>query len=178
MPEFWVNGETQHMLCRYALQKERGTFREGLSYDTAICYCYMLWASHRDIKLVGITGWLVVKKEIAVTNIYRNHWGNETTAFKWLTLQHSSVTSQTHQSRCIVTMTLQAFIGPRPLFQFLDSIHNRHDSLDGGSAHRKASAYTQNNTRQSKRTQYRHQCLDWGSNPRSQRSSERRQFMP
>jgi hypothetical protein len=31
---------------------------------------------------------------------------------------------------------------------------------------------------QNKRTQYRHTCLEWDSNPRSQRSSERRQFMP
>jgi hypothetical protein len=30
---------------------------------------------------------------------------------------------------------------------------------------------------QNKRTQYRHLCLEWDSNPRSQRSSERRQFM-
>jgi hypothetical protein len=31
---------------------------------------------------------------------------------------------------------------------------------------------------QNKRTQYRHPCLDWNSNPWLQRSSERRQFMP
>jgi hypothetical protein len=31
---------------------------------------------------------------------------------------------------------------------------------------------------QNKRTQYRHPCLQWDSNPRSQRSSERSQFMP
>jgi hypothetical protein len=43
-------------------------------------------------------------------------------------------------------MTLQPFVGPWPLFQFLDPIHSRQDSLDGGSAHRKAGIYTQNNT--------------------------------
>jgi hypothetical protein len=31
---------------------------------------------------------------------------------------------------------------------------------------------------QNKRTQYRHPCLEWDSNTGSQRSSERRQFMP
>jgi hypothetical protein len=31
-------------------------------------------------------------------------------------------------------------------FQFLNPIHNRKDSLDGGSARGKASTYTQNNT--------------------------------
>jgi hypothetical protein len=31
-------------------------------------------------------------------------------------------------------------------FQFLNPIHSRWDSLDGGSAHRKAVTYTQNNT--------------------------------
>jgi hypothetical protein len=34
------------------------------------------------------------------------------------------------------------FVGLWPLFQFLIPIHSRYDSLDGGSAHRKASAYT------------------------------------
>jgi hypothetical protein len=42
---------------------------------------------------------------------------------------------------------LQSF-GPWPLFQFLSPIRSRYDSLDGGSARRKAATYTQN-----KRTQ-------------------------
>jgi fatty acid desaturase len=40
-------------------------------------------------------------------------------------------------------------------------------------AHRTTTTQTQ-----SKRTQYRHPCLEWDSNPGSQRLSERRQFMP
>jgi hypothetical protein len=43
-------------------------------------------------------------------------------------------------------MALELFVGPWPLFQFLDPIHSRQDSLDGGSAHRKAATYKQNNT--------------------------------
>jgi hypothetical protein len=39
------------------------------------------------------------------------------------------------------------FLGPWPLFQFLDPIHNQQGYLDGGSARRKAAAYTQNNTK-------------------------------
>jgi hypothetical protein len=42
----------------------------------------------------------------------------------------------------IIIMLLQPFVGPWPLFQFLDP----QDSLDGGSVHRKAATYTQNNT--------------------------------
>jgi hypothetical protein len=42
--------------------------------------------------------------------------------------------------------TLQSFVGPWLLFQFLDCIHRRYDALDEGSARRKASTYTQNNT--------------------------------
>jgi hypothetical protein len=45
-----------------------------------------------------------------------------------------------------ITMALQPFVGSWPLFQFLDPIHSRQDSLDGGSARREASTYTQNNT--------------------------------
>jgi hypothetical protein len=40
----------------------------------------------------------------------------------------------------IIIMALQPFVGPWPLFKFLDPIHTR------GSPRRKASAYTQNNT--------------------------------
>jgi hypothetical protein len=50
--------------------------------------------------------------------------------------------------------------------------------LDGGSARPKASTYTHRTTQtQNKLTQCRHQCLEWDSNPRSQRPSERKQFI-
>jgi hypothetical protein len=45
-----------------------------------------------------------------------------------------------------VSMALQPFVGPWPLLEFLDFLHSRLDSLDGGSARRKAATYTQNNT--------------------------------
>jgi hypothetical protein len=37
-------------------------------------------------------------------------------------------------------------VGPLPLFQFLNPVHSWYDSLDGGSAGRKAVTYTQNIT--------------------------------
>jgi hypothetical protein len=40
-------------------------------------------------------------------------------------------------------MALQPF-GPWSLFNFLNPIHSRYDSLDGGSARRKVATYTQN----------------------------------
>jgi hypothetical protein len=43
-------------------------------------------------------------------------------------------------------MTLHPFVGLWQLFQCLDPIHSQQDSLDGGSARRKASTYTQNST--------------------------------
>jgi hypothetical protein len=48
--------------------------------------------------------------------------------------------------------------------------------LCGGSAHRKVCTYTQDDT-QNKHT-HRHPYLTWDSNPRSQHSGVRRQFMP
>jgi hypothetical protein len=45
-----------------------------------------------------------------------------------------------------LSMGLQPIVGPWPLFQFLNPIHSRQDSSDGGSARRKAATYTQNNT--------------------------------
>jgi hypothetical protein len=41
-------------------------------------------------------------------------------------------------------MALQPFVGPWSLFQFLDPVHSRYDSLHGGSAIRQAYTYTQN----------------------------------
>jgi hypothetical protein len=46
----------------------------------------------------------------------------------------------------IIIMALQPFVGTWPLFEFLDPIHSRYDSLDAGSTHRKASICTQKNT--------------------------------
>jgi hypothetical protein len=43
-------------------------------------------------------------------------------------------------------MALQSFVGPWLLFQFLNPISSRYDSLDGGSARRKVATYTQDNT--------------------------------
>jgi hypothetical protein len=43
-------------------------------------------------------------------------------------------------------MALQPYVGPWPLFQFLNLIHSWYDSLDGGSARRKVAIYAQNNT--------------------------------
>jgi hypothetical protein len=42
-----------------------------------------------------------------------------------------------------LSMVLQSFVGPWPFLQFLDRIHSRLDSLDGGSVRRKAVTYTQ-----------------------------------
>jgi hypothetical protein len=44
-----------------------------------------------------------------------------------------------------VSMASQPFVGPWPLFQLLHPIYSRLDSLDGGSALRKAATYTQDN---------------------------------
>jgi hypothetical protein len=43
-------------------------------------------------------------------------------------------------------MALRPFVGTWPVFQFLEPIHSLSESFDGGSARRKASTYTQNNT--------------------------------
>jgi hypothetical protein len=58
----------------------------------------------------------------------------------------SSISSSSGSSSSIITMALEPFVGPWPLFQLLDPIHSWYDSLDGGSVRRKASIYTQNST--------------------------------
>jgi hypothetical protein len=60
-------------------------------------------------------------------------------------------------------------------FSFL-ILHSRQDSLDGGSARRKASTYTRQHKHRI--NAHRHPYLEWDSNPRFQCSSGRRHFMP
>jgi hypothetical protein len=52
------------------------------------------------------------------------------------------------------------------------------DSLDGGSARRKATTYTEQHKHKHRINVHRHPCLEWDSNSRSQCSSGRRQFIP
>jgi hypothetical protein len=54
-------------------------------------------------------------------------------------------------------MALQPFVGPWPLFQFRNPIHSRYDPLDGGSANRKASTYTQDSIN----TEQTHASMPW-----------------
>jgi hypothetical protein len=46
----------------------------------------------------------------------------------------------------IIIKGLQPFVGPWLLFQFLDPMHSRYNSLERASARRKAAIYTQDNT--------------------------------
>jgi hypothetical protein len=75
-----------------------------------------------------------------------------------------------------LSMALEPFVGSWTLFQFLDLLHSRQDSLDGGSAGRKAATYTGQHKHGI--NAHRHPYLNLDSNPRSQCLSGRRQFMP
>jgi hypothetical protein len=68
-------------------------------------------------------------------------------------------------------MALQPFVRPSHL-QFRNLFYTQYDSLDEWSARRKAATYTQDNT--NRINAHRHPYLEWDSNWRSQRSSERR----
>jgi hypothetical protein len=43
-------------------------------------------------------------------------------------------------------MAVQPFVGPWPISHFHNPIQSRYDSLDGGSARRKAATYKQDST--------------------------------
>jgi hypothetical protein len=53
---------------------------------------------------------------------------------------------QTVYTSLYLSMVLQPFVGPWPLFQFLNLYTVSKGSFDGGSARRKAATYTQKNT--------------------------------
>jgi hypothetical protein len=71
------------------------------------------------------------------------------------------------------------FVAPWPHFQFLNPIHSRYDSLDGGGGVIPSQGrYLHTEQHKHRINAHRHSCLEWDSNPPSQRSSELRQFMP
>jgi hypothetical protein len=73
-----------------------------------------------------------------------------------------------------LSMVLQPFVGPWPLFQFLNSYTvGRAPWMGDEPVARPLHAHS---TAQRINT-HRHPCLKWYSNPRSQCLSERRQFM-
>jgi hypothetical protein len=57
-----------------------------------------------------------------------------------LTSSGLSSSAQLHRVSLVIIMSLEPFVGSSPLFQFLNPIHSRQDSLDGRPARRKASA--------------------------------------
>jgi hypothetical protein len=69
-------------------------------------------------------------------------------------------------------MVLQPFVGPWPLLQFRKLLYTdcRTPWTSDQPVARPLTTHRIN--------AHRHQCLGWGSKPRSQRSSERRRFMP
>jgi hypothetical protein len=72
------------------------------------------------------------------------------------------------------SMALQPFVGPWPLLQYRNHFYT--DGRTPWTSDQPLPTHRTSQTR-NKRT-HRHTCLEWDSNPRSQRSSERRQFMP
>jgi hypothetical protein len=73
-------------------------------------------------------------------------------------------------------MVLRPFIGHWPLFQFLDPIQSVGLLWRGISSSQGRYLHTEQHKQRIKA--HRHPCLEWDWKPRSQRSSERRQFMP
>jgi hypothetical protein len=80
-----------------------------------------------------------------------------------------------NHSLIYASIAIEPFLGSWPLLQFSNRIRSPYNSLDCVSALRKTGNYT-TPQKQTKRTQTN--CLEWDSNPRSQCSSVRRQFMP
>jgi hypothetical protein len=75
------------------------------------------------------------------------------------------------------SMALQPFVRPWPLLQFRNLIYtDGRTPWTGNQAVARSLPIHRTTQTQNKRI-YRYQCLEWDSNPRSQRPSERRHFM-
>jgi hypothetical protein len=74
-------------------------------------------------------------------------------------------------------MTLQPFVGPLPLFQFLNLLTQPVGLLGRGISPSQGH-YLHTGQDRHRINAYRHPCLKWDSNLLSQCMSELRQFMP
>jgi hypothetical protein len=80
-------------------------------------------------------------------------------------------------SRNYLSMAPRPFVGPWPLFQFLHHFTQSVGFLGRGISSSQ-DIYLPTAGHKHGINTHRHPCLKWHSNPRSQCSSERRQFMP
>jgi hypothetical protein len=76
-----------------------------------------------------------------------------------------------------LSMALQPFVGPWPLFQFLD-LFTQSVGLLGRGISLSQGHYLHTGQHKHNINAHRHPCLKWDSNTQSQCLSERRQFMP
>jgi hypothetical protein len=73
-----------------------------------------------------------------------------------------------------LSMALQSFVGPWPLFQFLNPIHSRTPWTGDQPV---VSRYLHTKQHKHRIKAHKYSCLEWDSKPRSQFSSGRRRFM-
>jgi hypothetical protein len=86
-------------------------------------------------------------------------------------ISHSFIHSSIHQ------WLYSLLLGPGLFFSFVIFFTQTVGLLGRGISPSQSRYLHTDQNKQNKRT-YKHPCLEWDSNPRSQRSSERRQFMP
>jgi hypothetical protein len=76
------------------------------------------------------------------------------------------------------SMALQPFAGPWPLLQFRNLFYTDGMAPWTGDQLVARPLPTHRTTQTQNKRTHRHSCIEWDSSPRSQCSSERRQFMP
>jgi hypothetical protein len=85
--------------------------------------------------------------------------------------------NETWDSKGFFFLWLYSPCGPWPLFQFRNP-HTQSVGLFGRGISPSQGRYLPTEQHKSRINVHRHPCLEWDSNSRSQRQSERRQFMP
>jgi hypothetical protein len=76
------------------------------------------------------------------------------------------------------SMALQTFVGPWPLLQFRNHFYTDGRTPRTSDQPVAVPLRTHRTTQTQNKRTHRHPCLEWDSNSRFQRSSERRQSMP
>jgi hypothetical protein len=142
-----------------------------------ICVMYVLllsWIRARGENAYHVVLTFIVSRDGIVWATHSRQMHKKISNFTVITKE----TSVLSKHLCVhVSMALLSFFGPWPLFSFLILYIIGRTPWSGEQSVAKPLPTHRTTQTQNKRT-YKHECLEWDSIPRSQRSSERRQFMP
>jgi hypothetical protein len=139
-----------------AYQIQTGDFPSGIISDR----CTMLTTKIHLVPTIRMHGSILLLPPVFILLCTIKHMGNTFPLFLSIYIYISSNLS----------IYLQSFVGPRPLYHSLNSTYTQSVGLLGRGISPWQGRYLHTEQQKHRITAHRQPCLEWNSNPRSQRS--------